>query len=87
MREIDEKAMELRVRLAAQIKFWLLRFNMDVKALAAKSGIPAKQIYRYKSMEQSATTDKISALADGFGIQPEILLLPLAVDNGSDSDE
>lgn len=84
MTEAEEKRMSARIMLATQMRFWMERFNMDVKALASKTKLSTKTIYRIKHLESGASTDSIADLAGAFGIQPGVLLMPVPRDK---SDE
>lgn len=79
MTEEDREARkeEMRARLSAQIKFWQLRYNMDVPKLAKKTGMAENSIYRIKRGEAGTTVDTIALLADAFRIPPCMLLMPL----------
>ena len=59
---------------------------MDVNTLAEKTGLAPKTIYRLRSLQNAASTDSIADIADAFGIQPAVLLMPVTQDNGSDDE-
>ena len=74
----------IRERLAAQVRYWMSKFDMDVNAIAEASGLARRSIYRIINAKTGASVDAIAQLADGFRIPPAVLLTPLPVDNGSD---
>lgn len=74
----------VRAILSANIKFWMLKLNMDVQELVKRSGIKQSAIYRIKAGDLGATTNSIAKLAHAFGIQPFMMLVPVAIDNGED---
>lgn len=78
---IAEKTRQL---LSANIRFWMLKQNMSIKTLVEKSGIKQSAIYRIKAGDLGATTNSIAKLAHAFGIQPFMMLVPVAIDNGED---
>lgn len=77
---------DVRPILSANIKFWMNKLDMDMNDLIRESGMKKTAIYRIKACDLGATTASIAKLADAFGIQPFMLLVPVAVDNGSDED-
>lgn len=87
MTQIDRAKMDLRNRLSAQMKFWMLRFNMDVKELARLTGLAENSIYRLRRAEAGATTNSIAVIADAFQVPAQVLLMPLPPDNEPDDDE
>lgn len=83
MTDSEMKRMETRIILATQVRFWMRRFNMDVKAVAKESGLSYQMVYKILSSENSASMDTVASLADAFKIQPAVLLMPIK-DNGGD---
>ena len=75
---------DTRAILSANIRFWMKKLGMNVKDLIEKSGMKKTAIYRIKAGDLGTTTDSIAKLADAFGIQPFMLLVPVAIDNGED---
>lgn len=75
---------DTRAILSANIRFWMKNLNMDVKELVEKSGMKKTAIYRIKAGDLGATADSIAKLANAFGIQPFMLLVPVMIDNGED---
>ena len=75
---------DTRAILSANIRFWMQKLGMDVKDVVEKSGMKRTAIYRIKGGDLGATTDSIAKLANAFGIQPFMLLVPVMVDNGED---
>ena len=75
---------DVRAILSANIRFWMQKLDMDVKDVVEKSGMKRTAIYRIKAGDLGATTDSIAKLANAFGIQPFMLLVPVMVDNGED---
>lgn len=75
---------DVRAILSANIRFWTKKLDMDVKDLVEKSGMKKTAIYRIKAGDLGATTDSIAKLASAFGIQPFMMLVPVAIDNGED---
>lgn len=76
--------MEARIILAAQVRFWMRRFNMDAKAVARESGLSYQMVYKILSSENSASMDTVASLADGFKIPTAILLMPTPKDSGDE---
>ncbi len=73
---------DVRARLSWNIGFWMEKLGMNVKDLIEKSGMKKTAIYRIKAGDLGATTDSIAKLADAFGIDPQLMLAPVPVDNG-----
>lgn len=80
MTDSEMKETEARIILAAQVKFWMNRFNKDVKALAEESGISIPMIYKLMRGDNAASVDTIARLANAFEIQPSVLLTPIPQD-------
>ena len=86
MTDREMKQMQARTILACQIRFWMRRFNMDVKKLAEITELAPKTIYRLRAGDVGASTDSIADIAAAFDVPLSIMLTPLPVDNGSDDE-
>jgi len=72
---------DLRVILSAKIRIWQERMQMDNAELARRSDVSIDAIYKLKRCERGASIDVVGKLAGAFGIDPFMLLVPVA-DNG-----
>jgi len=69
-----------RTRLSAQIRIWQGKTGLDNAALAEKAGVNVDSIYRIKRGEVGAGIDMIESIADAFGFDLLVLLMPVDTD-------
>ncbi len=72
---IEEAVAKLRSTIAAQVRMWMDREEIDVKSLAIMSTVSDDTIYKLRSGDQNVATDKLAKIAHAMGIPPAVLLM------------
>lgn len=69
------------------IRYHRQLLNMTMDELAKKVGTTKQNIYRYEKDIVNIPLDKFSRIADALGVEPQVLMGIIPVDNGDDQQE